>query len=73
MQSTSATLHLVQGHVTALAEFLGEKKDSDPAAMFSLLHTFAKAFDATLVGVAKRMKPLADNEGRVQEDPQTPS
>ena len=34
--------------------FLGEKKDSDPAAVFTLLYSFTKAFDATLVQVAKR-------------------
>lgn len=62
-------MHLLQGRLTALAEFLGEKKDSDPAALFVLLHNFAKMFDTALVQVAKRTKQLEDIEGHFSEDP----
>ena len=44
----------LQAALSELAVFLGEKKDSDPAAVFTLLYNFTKAFDATLVQVAKR-------------------
>ena len=44
----------MQAVVTELALFLGEKRDSDPAALFNLLASFTREFDQALAEVAKR-------------------
>lgn len=49
--------------VAELAVYLGEKKDSDPAAIFVLLHAFSKALDTTIVQVAKKTGRLEEPLG----------
>lgn len=57
---TTLWLALVQEQLGDLAVFLGERKDSDPAALFTLLHNFTKLFDSTLVQVAKRTNQVQE-------------
>lgn len=49
----------LQEELAQLAQFLGEKPDSDPAALFKLLHSFAQLFDATVVQVMKKTNLFA--------------
>ena len=42
----------VQADISGLAEFLGEKPDADPAALFGLIWEFAGAFDEAYAGIA---------------------
>jgi hypothetical protein len=43
-----------QAGVAALAAFLGEPPDADPAALFGLLWGFATAFDRALAALAAK-------------------
>lgn len=54
----SEALPDVQEDLSQLALFFGEKPDSDPAALFKLLHSFTQLFDTTVVQIMKKMNYL---------------
>ena len=53
----------VQEDLALLAQFFGEKPDSDSAALFKLLCSFMQLFDTTVVQMMKKMGALDGPEG----------
>ncbi len=51
-------LPVLQEDLGQLAQFFGEKPESDPAALFKLLHSLTQLFDRTVVQVMKKMNYL---------------
>lgn len=53
----------MQEDLALLAQFFGEKPDSDSAALFKLLCSFMQLFDTTVVQMMKKMGALDGPEG----------